>query len=46
MKKRSSEQGKSKAPGPKPDLLKIKRSWKKAIKQSPAKKKLPEGWPK
>jgi hypothetical protein len=33
-------------PGPKPDRLKIKRSWQRAIKQSFAKKKPPEGWPK
>jgi len=34
------------APGPKPELLKIKGSWKKAITKSLAKKKPPEGWPK
>jgi len=32
--------------GPKPELLKIKGSWKKAIEQSLAKKKPPHGWPK
>jgi hypothetical protein len=34
------------APGPKPDLLKIRGNWKDAVKQSLQKKKPPEGWPK
>jgi hypothetical protein len=34
------------APGPKPELLKIKGSWKKAIRQSLAKRKPTEGSPK
>jgi hypothetical protein len=34
------------APGPKPDVLKIRGNWKNAVKQSLQKKKPPEGWPK
>jgi hypothetical protein len=34
------------APGPKPDLLKIEGDWSAAVKQSLAKKKPAEGWPK
>jgi hypothetical protein len=33
-------------PGPKPDVLKIKGDWKKAVKKSLEKKKPPSGWPK
>jgi len=33
-------------PGPKPETLKIKGNWQKAIKRSLAKRKPPEGWPK
>ena len=33
-------------PGPKPDLLKIERNWKNAVKQSFEKKKPESGWPK
>ncbi len=33
-------------PGPKPDTLKIKGSWKAAVKRSLQKKKPAEGWPK
>jgi hypothetical protein len=32
--------------GPKPERLKVKGNWQRAIKQSLAKKKPPEGWPK
>ena len=32
--------------GPKPDLLKIDGDWKDAVKQSMAKKKPADGWPK
>jgi hypothetical protein len=32
--------------GPKPDLLKIDGDWKDAVKQSLAKKKPADGWPK
>ena len=34
------------APGPKPDVLKIRGNWKNAVRQSLQKKKPPEGWPK
>ncbi len=34
------------APGPKPELLKVKGNWKQAVKKSLAKKKPPDGWPK
>jgi len=34
------------APGPKPDVLKIKGRWQDAVKQSLKKKKPPQGWPK
>ena len=47
MPKRSRQPRKPKAArGPKAALLKITGNWKKAIKQSFAKKKPPEGWPK
>ncbi len=32
-------------PGPKPEVLKIKGDWRKAIKSSLAKKRPPTGWP-
>lgn len=32
--------------GPKPEVLKVKGSWKMAIKRSLEKKKPPKGWPK
>jgi len=34
------------APGPKPDVLKIKGNWQAAVKKSLQKKKPAEGWPK
>jgi len=34
------------APGPKPDVLKLKGRWQDAVKQSLKKKPPPEGWPK
>jgi hypothetical protein len=34
------------APGPKPDVLKLKGKWQDAVKQSLKKKTPPEGWPK
>jgi len=34
------------APGPKPDMLKIRGNWKDAVRQSLQKKKPAEGWPK
>jgi hypothetical protein len=33
-------------PGPKADTLRIKGSWKRAIRKSFEKEKPPEGWPK
>lgn len=33
-------------PGPKPQMLKIKGNWEKAVAKSFKKKKPPEGWPK
>ncbi len=37
---------KPKAPGPKPNVLKLKGNWKTAVRQSLTKKKPPSGWPK
>jgi hypothetical protein len=34
------------APGPKPELLKLKGNWQSAMKKSLTKKRPPEGWPK
>jgi hypothetical protein len=34
------------APGPKPDVLKLKGKWQDAVKKSLQKKKPPEGWQK
>jgi hypothetical protein len=34
------------APGPKPDVLKLKGRWQDAVRKSFEKKKPPEGWPK
>lgn len=34
------------APGPKPDVLKIRSKWTDAVRQSLQKKKPVEGWPK
>jgi hypothetical protein len=34
------------APGPKPDVLKLKGPWQAAVRKSLDKKKPPEGWPK
>jgi len=34
------------APGPKPDVLKLKGRWQDAVKKSLEKKKPVEGWPK
>jgi hypothetical protein len=33
-------------PGPKPQVLKIKGNWERAVTKSFKKKKPPEGWPK
>jgi hypothetical protein len=46
MQKESKPSGKLAKRGPKPEVLKIKQNWRKAIKASLAKKKPPEGWPK
>ena len=48
MKKKAKpkNQKPSAKPGPKPDTLKVRGSWKSAIKKSFQKKKPPEGWPK
>jgi hypothetical protein len=43
--KRGSDKPRS-APGPKPDVLKLKGNWRDAVKKSLAKKKPPGGWPK
>jgi hypothetical protein len=43
-KKKSADRPKS-APGPKPDVLKIRGNWKDAVRQSLQKKKPAEGWP-
>jgi hypothetical protein len=46
-KKTRSNSGRPKsAPGPKPDVLKLKGKWQDAVKQSLKKKKPAEGWPK
>jgi hypothetical protein len=37
---------KTAAPGPKPEMLKLKGNWRDALKQSLQKKKPKEGWPK
>jgi hypothetical protein len=34
------------APGPKPDVLKLKGPWQQAVRKSLQKKKPPAGWPK
>jgi hypothetical protein len=34
------------APGPKPNILKLKGDWRDAVKKSLTKKKPAEGWPK
>jgi len=44
--KRKSALKPKSAPGPKPDILKLKGKWQDAVKQSLQKKKPPEGWPK
>jgi len=49
MKKTTSKKKSSRpksAPGPKPDMLKLRGNWKNAAKHSLQKKKPPEGWPK
>lgn len=46
MAKANKQSKKSAAPGPKPDLLKLKGNWQAAMKKSLQKKKPPEGWPK
>ncbi len=38
--------GKRVAPGPKPEVLRIKGNWQDAVKQSLQKKKPANGWPK
>lgn len=43
--KKDKRTGKAK-PGPKPETLKLKGEWHRAIKRSLAKRKPPEGWPK
>jgi len=45
VKERTSSKRTSK-PGPKPQLLKIKGNWERAVTKSFKKKKPPEGWPK
>jgi len=45
-KKKASTKKRASAPGPKPDVLKIKGDWRAAIKKSLQKKKPAEGWPK
>jgi len=37
---------KKKAPGPKPEVLKLEGNWKDAIKESLRKQRPPGGWPK
>jgi len=37
---------KTAAPGPKPDMLKLKGNWKDLVKKSLSKNKPAEGWPK
>jgi hypothetical protein len=39
-------QKKRRTPGPKPEVVKINGDWREAIKQSLAKKKPVNGWPK
>jgi hypothetical protein len=46
QKKESKPLKKAATPGPKPQMLKIKGSWEKAVTNSFKKKKPPEGWPK
>ncbi|MGA2876698.1 MAG: hypothetical protein ABSE82_14335 [Nitrososphaerales archaeon] len=46
MNKKSKSSRPKSAPGPKPNVLKLKGRWQDAVKQSLAKKKPPEGWPK
>jgi hypothetical protein len=43
--KRSTDTAR-KAPGPKPETLKLDGDWKEAVKKSLAKKKPKNGWPK
>ena len=43
--KRSTDAAR-KAPGPKPETLRIEGNWRQAVKKSLAKKKPLEGWPK
>jgi hypothetical protein len=45
-KKHSKTQRPKSAPGPKPDVLKLKGRWQDAVKKSLQKKKPAEGWPK
>jgi hypothetical protein len=45
-KKRKQPPRPKSAPGPKPDVLKLKGSWQQEIRKSLQKKKPPEGWPK
>ena len=46
MKTKSKPSRPKSAPGPKPNVLKLKGKWQNAVKQSLQKKKPPEGWPK
>jgi hypothetical protein len=46
MKTKTKKAAKPKsAPGPKPDVLKLKGRWQDAVKKSLQKKKPAEGWP-
>jgi hypothetical protein len=42
----SKEKAKRAKPGPKPEILKIKGDWQKAVTRSFRRKKPPSGWPK
>jgi hypothetical protein len=46
VKKKTQPSRPKSAPGPKPNVLKLKGSWQQAVRQSLKKKKPPEGWPK
>jgi hypothetical protein len=43
---KTKKASKKSAPGPKPDVLKLKGKWQDAVKKSLQKKKPAEGWPK
>ena len=46
VKKKNKTDKPRSAPGPKPNVLKLKGKWQDAVKRSLTKKKPPEGWPK